>query len=366
VRFLAANRPTHTLTKFLNEFCSKRWFIVSALVASKQQGEQERPDGISQVNLRRDLGAIADLIELCFAATIDEAGRAAVREMRAISQSGALSALFSGLDKMLGGLELGFVWYESGRLVGNVSLSRAELPSALGRGYVVANVAVHPDWRRRGIAEQLLYASEALLRTHGAMFAILQVDIRNEGAQALYEKLGFRAERAFTRWTRPIGARLPQRPATMPYITLRQGNEWRAEFDLARYARPNEQGGIGWLMPAHPDFFRPAPLRDFGRLLAGKRTERWIVRGPDNRQIVGALQAVSSFGSANKLLLLVDPAWRGQLEMPLLNYAVRRLDSQDKPIQIEHPYDDAIANRALDDLGFRPQQSLLHMRRHLA
>ncbi|MCZ7543814.1 MAG: hypothetical protein M5R40_09870 [Anaerolineae bacterium] len=47
-------------------------------------------NGLRPVNLRIDLGGIADLIEICFADQMDAQGRATVREMRALSRLGPL------------------------------------------------------------------------------------------------------------------------------------------------------------------------------------------------------------------------------------------------------------------------------------
>jgi ribosomal-protein-alanine N-acetyltransferase len=55
----------------------------------------------------------------------------------------------------------------------------------------VMNVAVHPDWRRRGIAESLIVNLIAELKNRGSHALMLEVRVSNDGAIALYEKLGF-------------------------------------------------------------------------------------------------------------------------------------------------------------------------------
>lgn len=42
--------------------------------------------GLRPVNLRTDLAPLADLIELAFADSMDNSGRAAIREMRTLSR----------------------------------------------------------------------------------------------------------------------------------------------------------------------------------------------------------------------------------------------------------------------------------------
>ena len=53
------------------------------------------------------------------------------------------------------------------------------------------NIAVHPDFRRRGIAEMLVAALEEQLRQRGSKILLLEVRDSNVPAIALYEKLGF-------------------------------------------------------------------------------------------------------------------------------------------------------------------------------
>ena len=53
------------------------------------------------------------------------------------------------------------------------------------------NVAVHPDHRRRGIAEALVRALCDALRQRGSVSLTLEVRASNEPAKTLYDKLGF-------------------------------------------------------------------------------------------------------------------------------------------------------------------------------
>ena len=53
------------------------------------------------------------------------------------------------------------------------------------------NVAVHPDFRRRGIAEALVTGLVEELKTLGSHCLTLEVRASNAPAIALYEKLGF-------------------------------------------------------------------------------------------------------------------------------------------------------------------------------
>lgn len=56
----------------------------------------------------------------------------------------------------------------------------------------VMNVAVHPDWRRQGIAEQLIENLIEELKKRGSHALMLEVRASNTPAIALYGKIGFR------------------------------------------------------------------------------------------------------------------------------------------------------------------------------
>ena len=53
------------------------------------------------------------------------------------------------------------------------------------------NIAVHPDYRRQGIAEKLVLSLVDALKAKGNYCLTLEVRASNEPAKALYEKLGF-------------------------------------------------------------------------------------------------------------------------------------------------------------------------------
>jgi ribosomal-protein-alanine N-acetyltransferase len=55
----------------------------------------------------------------------------------------------------------------------------------------IATIATHPDFRRRGIGEQLLIAALLSARAEGAAHAFLEVRAGNPGALSLYKKYGF-------------------------------------------------------------------------------------------------------------------------------------------------------------------------------
>ena len=82
-------------------------------------------------------------------------------------------------------LALWLVALEGDRVAGYVGSQ-----SVMGESDMMT-VAVHPDYRRRGIAEQLCLGLVEALKERGNHCLTLEVRASNEPAKALYEKLGF-------------------------------------------------------------------------------------------------------------------------------------------------------------------------------
>ena len=56
---------------------------------------------------------------------------------------------------------------------------------------LLANLAVAPEWRRRGVGRQLVLECEVVASAWGFSEMLLKVEARNEEAQGLYLKLGY-------------------------------------------------------------------------------------------------------------------------------------------------------------------------------
>ena len=88
----------------------------------------------------------------------------------------------------ISGLTRNFIIAESeGEIIGYAS---AFLPSAGGVADLMT-IAVHPDFRRQGIAQHLIAELESWAADRGADSMMLEVDINNESAIALYTRLGY-------------------------------------------------------------------------------------------------------------------------------------------------------------------------------
>ena len=89
------------------------------------------------------------------------------------------------------GLELENIWsYWVVALEGNELVGYVGSQSTIDEADIM-NVAVHPDWRRQGIAEGLICNLVEELKKRGKCALMLEVRVSNDPAIALYEKLNF-------------------------------------------------------------------------------------------------------------------------------------------------------------------------------
>jgi ribosomal protein S18 acetylase RimI-like enzyme len=332
------------------------------VIALNTSSDSHLPDenGLRPVNLRTDLAPLADLIELVFASSMDESGRLAIQEMRTVSRLGSALGFLGRLNELVLGISLGYVWIEDGRLVGNVSIYPATYPYGGGAGWIIANVGVHPDYQRRGIAYQLMRAALRMIAGKGGEHAILQVDYDNTPAINLYARLGFIMERAFTTWTR--SSMMPPPPENNAvFITRRTSREWHQEYELAQHVRPANRGGIGWLRPLHPAMFRTPLWRQIWETVTLSGIERLVVHSPDKRRLLASAWVENPFvSSRTRLTLLADPAESPVYIEAVLGNILRRLRTSS--FSIEHPRDDDTVTELLRRHRFLAERAVWHMR----
>ena len=91
----------------------------------------------------------------------------------------------ASLGLLLTDAALGLVVLQGDRAVAYVGAMLA-----LDEGQIT-NVAVHPDFRRRGLGAKLLEELDEVARARGLVQISLEVRVSNEAAIALYERSGY-------------------------------------------------------------------------------------------------------------------------------------------------------------------------------
>lgn len=315
--------------------------------AAVARGRLKR-EGLLSVRPLRDMAPLADLMEAAFGHELDREGRRLIREMRAFGRAGVLGWLAGRFVLPPAAYPMGFVWYEAGDLVGNASVLPVEAGSPR---WVLANVAVRPEFRRRGIGRGMVQACLGLARDRGGQEMILQVESGNEAAIRLYLELEFAQLTERTTYRLPAGT-AAGRELDLGLARERRAEEWHDQFRLARAEHPE---GVVWPMPVRAEFFRGAGW-------PGARPGRhWVWY--EGRQLMGSLTARPDWDrEAWRLVLVSAAAGRGRVERGLISAGLAHLKGE-AAVVIDYPSGAAVS--AFEDLGFRSERKLTWMRRKL-
>lgn len=255
----------------------------------------------------------------------------------------------------------GYVWLEDGLIVGNVSLIQSQLQ---GR-YLIANVAVHPDYRRKGIARGLMEIAMEHVRLRKGREIFLQVRDENGSAVNLYRRLGFKAVGSVKNWyTSTSRLKLSHTDQSAGDIRPLRRSEWRTALNLDFLSVDPD---LTWPSPAQSDKYDRSLVNRIETFINGSRQEIWIKEiefGEERRSIMaGLVNLWSNWGRAMKLELRVHPATKGTIERELLTKGLLRLRNwKDGNIRIRHPAGDDYTNQLLSEMNFKESHSLLVMK----
>lgn len=319
--------------------------------------------GLRPLDPRRDLNQVADLIEEAFAGELEPGGLAALRELRMLSRVGPLVGLVARSDPYLDDVLGGFVWIEDDTVVGNVTLQRLD---AYGNRWQIANVAVTPAYRSRGIARALMEAALERIQQRRGGWAVLQVRADNAVARGLYERLGFEPV------THDVTLRLDRIPSLPPQKEPIPGmrpfrqDEWRAHYELAMAVRT---GLEQWWRPVSSYLYQPTAENRLAERIwewvGRNRVRRWAVAGQAGFSAWLRINARRWQGT-HRLSFLVHPDQRGQLEDQLVAFALRFLvDYPRWPVQVEHHGFHVEMVAALERVGFKLTRNHLTMRKSM-
>jgi ribosomal protein S18 acetylase RimI-like enzyme len=303
----------------------------------------------------RDLGAVADLMEIAFADELDAGGRQMIREARALSRTGPFLYPLSLLSGAAAGLGPGFVWDQDGRVVGNITIVRSRNRPGI---WHMANVAVHPDFRRRGIASALMRTAIDLVREQGG--AAIELQVRDGSpAVSLYDRFNFTSLGRVSRW----------RLDTRRYINrVRIGNarlreerhqDWAALWNLFTTAPVAAQG---WPDPLTQGYFRPSLWRQIGQWLGGISIRRWVAPNAGGDGLDGYVELRNEPRASARMTLRVRPGASGWLEGDLVRVALRRqADKGTLPVIADHPAGDEPAEERMREAGMSLTRTLRTM-----
>jgi GNAT superfamily N-acetyltransferase len=308
------------------------------------------------MDVTHDLVGVAEVLVESFSGEMDPVGERAVREMRAIGRLGPLAWWLDLFVPVGEGFSPGFVWVEQGRVVGNATIRRAP---TFGRGYVIGNVAVLPDYRGRGIARHLMEACLDKARDDGGEWAALEVRADNAPARHLYLSLGFQQTGAMAQLRREAIGPIVDRAAISAGTRIRKpraGEEGQV-FALAQSATPE---GLRWAEPLRESDFSFGWERRLDLWLAGRCDAWWVIESAG--RLVGAIGAEMFHNPNEEGRLRVWVASGSVSHSTLMDAALGSRVVASRPMLFTHPAADVDALQVFERYGFRPVRTLAHMR----
>ncbi|PWH19296.1 MAG: hypothetical protein DDG58_05165 [Ardenticatenia bacterium] len=247
----------------------------------------------------------------------------------------------------------GFIWEEDGQPVGLANVLR------LGHTdrWLIGNVGVLPDYRRRGIARRLVEACVAYARERGGASVVLDVVAGNEPAYRLYQSLGFEHYDDRYEFIHASGPRPDPTPLPEGY-TLRpcSWSNWRPRYELAQRITPET---VCRYVPVEEGRFRqPWLLRAFAPLFLaaeGLRVHSHLARQVSSSQVVASARCMvrRRRGGTNRIEIELDPlhaALAPHLVMEMLRIATS--DAMQHPVELQLPRWQSALIEAAREAGF--------------
>ncbi len=303
------------------------------------------------LSILHDLPQVADLIELCFSTTIDDDGQSYLQQMRRASRD---NDFLRWADKVVDSTSMplsGFVWEENGRIVGNASLVYQSYHG--NKIAMIANVATHPDFRRRGIGRALTERAMSHARRKGIRDIWLQVRDDNPTAIRIYTELGFVERARRTTYHSKSGAPilLPVEGMLVTQITPR---DWPAQEEWLKRVHPDE---LSWY--AHWDWnaLGPGLWKWLYRTFMDSETRQWAARR--GQKLLCSVSWIPSMRTSNMLWLAVEPHGDTAAVRSVLEIARRDL-AHYRRLTVEYPQGEM--SQAIESAGFDAFRTLIWMR----
>ena len=309
---------------------------------------------IRPLNVLRDLSTVADLIELCFSSTMDNDGQRYLSDMRRASHDAGFLHWASHMAETASMPLTGYIWEQDGRIVGNASL--IPFRDHGKRVYLIANVATHPDYRRRGIARALTERAMKQARAKNASAVWLHVRDDNPGAIRMYEGLGFQEIARRTAWYGGSD-RSPSEQGTDITIVPRHPQFWSLQLDWLRRLYPDS---LTWYHSWNLSTLRPGFWNWLYTLFMDYPIKQWAaVRGDE---LLATLTWMPQGGRSESLYVAVPFSTRSEdgEALTLLLAHARRALSNHSLLSLDFPAGQM--TEAIRSAGFNARRTLLWMR----
>jgi GNAT superfamily N-acetyltransferase len=311
-----------------------------------------RTPQLRPLNILRDLPGVADLVEKCFADTMDSEGRRYLQQMRRAGQDNVFMRWAANAADSVSMPLSGYIWEENEEIIGNVSL--IPYREKQKKIFLIANVAVRQDYRRRGIGRALTAAAMRHAEAHRASATWLHVRDDNPGAIALYLSLGFQELARRTLWQAKPDRNASVDELDIP-ITKRSGRDWPQQETWLKRSYPDL---MTWYQPMPWQSLRPGPGAFIYRFMMDYDVRHWATRN-DNGAPSAILSWQAMAGMNDRLWAAAAPQGNERALTALLQYARRNLPWR-QTLMLDYPAGEY--NTAIEAAGFNPHRTLLWMK----
>lgn len=310
----------------------------------------EAHPNLRPLNILRDLPAVADLIETCFSSTMDNEGRRYVQDMRRAGNDNSFIKWANRAAETTSLPLSGYVWEENSKIIGNASL--VPFKHSKQRIYLIANIAVHPDHRRKGIARAL--TERAMHHAHEKKVNNIWLHVRedNPGAIDLYAKLGFIERARRTSWQANTDSHAPM-PQTDIVLTDRHPNDWQIQLNWLSRIYPER---LAWHRNWSFTSLRPGFWNWLYLLFVDINIRQWAAAR--NNQMQAALAWIP-YGRGESLFAATGERSDPEALTALLIQARRDLSNSFPTLALEFPSGEF--DGAIQAAGFKSLRTLIWM-----
>jgi ribosomal protein S18 acetylase RimI-like enzyme len=336
---------------------------MAVLQAPGRQYDRVLETGIRPFDLSRDLRAVAELIAVAFANELDDRGNAALREMRMMSHFSGFLGLVNRNTGEFNDMLNGYVWVESGKVVGNITVQRAD---KIGSRWQIANVAVAPGYRGRGISRRLMETAIEHVESCGGQWTVLQVYARNAVARRLYDSMGFEEVGGVVDLHAERTPRMDIAPALDPHFTNFHPGDWQPLYELANHQLGSQ---AQWWRAIQRTEYQQTIEEQFGewtrRVIGKSNVYRYAVQVSPRFEAALVVTAQRWRGE-HQLQLWTRPEHYGSLDASLLRCGLFTLQDYPRwPVNISLSTQHNAAQDLLQSFGFQPLRTLLTMRKRV-
>lgn len=257
-----------------------------------------------------------------------------VDQLNGIKRIWPIMSILGTLFPFFRDLFRGFIYEEEGKAAGLINFMCQQREPE----WLIGNVTVLPEFRRRGIARKLVEATIQDIRNRNGRIALLDVVEGNLPAYTFYKEMGFEDYTGSSQYDYVKDEFIT--PAIPPdgFIFLPiKGNPWRMFYEFAKRVTPENITRFEHI--SEKRFRIPFIVRILGPLidkLGGTKVERSVLQKTDKGQVIGwgRFRYRTREGGLNSVDIQLDPQYP-ELALPMIGHAIASIQAVSPGRRIE-------------------------------